>query len=96
MTPIGGDVYEAQILGITDGSLDIGVLAYDNDENSAIRESFTIAWEDPTTTTSTGIPTTTTTTTTTPPVPLDPMIMAIAGVAAIIVVIIVVIVIKKR
>ena len=95
MTPIGSDVYEAQIPGITDGSLDFGVLAYDNDENSAIRESFTIVWEDPaTTTTSTGIPTTNTTTT--PPVPIDPMIMAIGGVAAVIVILIVVIVIKKR
>jgi hypothetical protein len=94
MTPIGGDVYEAQIPDITDGSLDIGVLAYDNDENYAIRESFTIVWEDPVTTTSTGIPTTTTTTT--PPAPIDPMIIAIGGVAAVIVVLIVVIVIKKR
>ncbi|MHA1484516.1 MAG: hypothetical protein ACTSPR_04260, partial [Candidatus Thorarchaeota archaeon] len=47
MTHIGDDVYEAQILDSTGGSLDIGVLAYDNDENSAIRESFTIAWEEP-------------------------------------------------
>ena len=97
MTPMGSDVYEVQIQGITGGSLDIGVLAYDNDENSAIRESFTIVWEDPaTTTTSTGIPTTTTNTTTTPPVPIDPMIMAIGGVAAVIVILIAVIVIKKR
>ena len=88
-------MYTAQILSITGGSLDIGVRAYDNDENPAIRESFTIVWEDPATT-STGIPTTTTNTTTTPPVPLDPMIMAIAGVAAVIIVLIVVIVIKKR
>jgi hypothetical protein len=88
MTHIGGDVYKAQILDIADGSLDIGVLAYDNDENSAIRESFTITWEEPTTTT--------TTTTTQAPAPLDPMIIAIAGAAAVIIILLVVIVLKKR
>lgn len=90
MTPIGGDIYEAQIPSITDGSLDIGVLAYDNDENSAIREPFAIVWEDPATTT------TTTTTTAPPPAPLDPMILAIAGAAAVIIILLVVIVLKKR
>jgi len=93
MTHIGGDVYEAQILDITDGSLDIGVLAYDNDANSAIRESFTIAWEEPASTTGTTDPTNTTTP---PPAPLDPMIIAIVGAAAVIIIVLVVIVLKKR
>jgi len=91
MIHIGGDVYEAQIPDITDGSLDIGVLAYDNDENSAIRESFTIAWEGPTSTT-----TEPTSTTTPPPALLDPMIMAVIGAAAVIVILLVLIVLKKR
>jgi hypothetical protein len=82
MTHIGSDVYEAQIPDITDGSLDIGVLAYDNDENFAIRESFTISWEEPASTP--------------PPAPFDPMIIVIVGAAAVIVILLVVIVLKKK
>ena len=85
MTHIGDDVYEAQILDITDGSLDIGVLAYDNDENSAIRESYNVTWVELAPTTSTEP---------TPP-PIDPMLFVIVGVAAIVIVL-VVIVLKKR
>jgi hypothetical protein len=89
MTPIGGDVYEAQIPSISDGSLDIGVLAYDNDENSAIRESYTVTWVEPASTTPTtqidpGLP------------PIDPMLFVMVGVAAVVIVLLVVFVLKKR
>jgi len=80
----GDDIYFAEILDVSNGSLVIIIEAIDNDANTAVRASYTITWTSLTTTT------TTTTTTGGTPAPIDPLILfgAIAGTLVLIVAII--------
>jgi len=84
MTTEGSDIYFAEILDVSNGSLVIIIEAIDNDANTAVRASYTITWTSLTTTS------TTTTTTGGTPAPIDPLILmgAIAGTLVLIVAII--------
>ncbi len=81
MNAEGGDIYTAEIVDVTNGTLVIIIEALDNDANTAVRASYTITWSSSTTTT---------TTTGGTPAPIDPLIIigAIAGTLVLILVIV--------
>ena len=83
MVADGGDIYIAEILDVSSGTLAITIEALDNDANTAVRASYTITWASLTTTT-------TTTTTGGTPAPIDPLILigAIAGTLVLILIIV--------
>jgi len=80
----GGDIYTAEILDVSTGTLDIIIEALDNDANVAVRASYTITWTPASTNT------TTTSTGTGTPFPIDSLILigAIAGILVVIVIIV--------
>ncbi len=77
----GSDIYTAEILDVSSGTLVIIIEALDNDANTAVRASYTITWASPTTST---------TTTGGTPSPIDPLILigAIAGTLVLILIIV--------
>lgn len=77
----GGDIYTAEILDVSNGTLVIIIESLDNDANTAVRASYTITWSSPTTTTTSNGVT---------PAPIDPLILigAIAGTLVVIVIIV--------